>query len=175
MDYGHTDPQGFGPQRIEGQDFFTAGVGNNPASENAPSGAENLNLDQNPWNYAPEHDNGAIGNKVISSPEAFMPAAPQAQPEFGKIISVNPQSSTAPVANDQAKIYNTAVIRTSGDHLDKEAVAEIKKIEDKLSQDGDLNSFYNEARELTSVNLKNSYNRDLENAAVIPAQGEKVA
>ena len=40
-------------------------------------------------------------------------------------------------------------------------MAEIEKLEDKLSQDGDLNSFYDETRNLTAVNLSNSFNRKL--------------
>lgn len=140
MDYGHTNLENLTP-------------------------GENPNLGDQ-WAYTPERDNAAIGNKVISSPEDFGMPMPQPQVEYGEIVSTMPDApamsaeSGETTASKQA-IYDKTAIRTSGDHLDKTAVGEIKKLEDKLSQDEDLNSFYEEARELTSVNLKNSYNREL--------------
>ena len=63
--------------------------------------------------------------------------------------------------NLENTIYNPSNIKTTGDYLDKGSMAEIEKLEDKLSQDGDLNSFYDETRNLTAVNLSNSFNRKL--------------
>lgn len=140
MDYGHTNLENLTP-------------------------GENPNLGDQ-WAYTPERDNAAIGNKVISSPEDFGMPMPQPQVEYGEIVSTMPAAPVVPANPGEATvsqpaIYDKTAIRTSGDHLDKTAVGEIKKLEDKLSQDEDLNSFYEEARELTSVNLKNSYNREL--------------
>lgn len=176
MDYGHTNPQGFGPQEIEGQAFFTAGVGNVPASENAANGTENLNTNQDPWAYTPERDNVAIGNKIISIPGEYGMAGPQPQVEYGNIVPIGQEMQGVQGAQpqvEQATIYDISAIRTAGDHLDKNAITEIKKIESKLDQDHDLNNFYDDIRRLTSVNLKNSYNRDLGGGSV--AQVDPVA
>lgn len=165
MDYGHTNPQGEVSLSPEEQAFFTAGVGNAPASENVADVTENLNTNQNPWDYTPEHDHASIGNKIISNPEMYNAPTIQPQVEYGQIIPMTPQSPSEPVTENQATIYDVTAIVTRGDHLDKKAVSEVKKLESKLSSDHDLNSFYSEARKLTSVNLKNSYNRELGKAA----------
>ena len=157
MDYGHTNPQ----DSTKDQAFFTTGVGNAPASENAPDQIDDLNTDQDSWGYTPEHSPAAIGNKIIASTEApdFNSKVIPPQPEFGQIIATSP-ASLPPLEGVQA-IYDKSAIRAEGDRIGKSAINEIRKIEDKLSQDSDLNSFYERARELTTVNLKNSYNREL--------------
>ena len=140
MDYGHTNLENLTP-------------------------GENPNLGDQ-WAYTPERDSAAIGNKVISSPENFEMPLPQSQVEYGEIVPTMPDApamsaESGEIAASEQAVYDKTAIRTSGDHLDKNAIVEIKKLEDKLSQDEDLNSFYEEARGLTSVNLKNSYNREL--------------
>jgi hypothetical protein len=77
--------------------------------------------------------------------------------QLGQITPV----TTEPNLDLQNTIYNPSNIKTTGDYLDKGSMAEIEKLEDKLSQDGDLNSFYDETRNLTAVNLSNSFNRKL--------------
>lgn len=77
--------------------------------------------------------------------------------QLGQITPV----TTEPNLDLENTIYNPSNIKTTGDYLDKGSMAEIEKLEDKLSQDGDLNSFYDETRNLTAVNLSNSFNRKL--------------
>lgn len=165
MDYGHANPQGAVPLSPEEQAFFTPGVGNIPASENDPNQINDINTSQDPWAYNPEHDNAAIGNKVISNPETFGSSNIQPNVDYGTIVPIGQPAPTISAQENAATIYDQTAIRTEGDHLGKNAIVEIRKVENKLSRDGDLNSYYNEIRKMTSVNLKNSYNRELGKAA----------
>ena len=87
---------------------------------------------------------------VAFTPEELNPALGQITP----VTMPNPPHNTV-------KPYNPTNIKTTGDYLDKGSLAEIEKLEEKLNQDGDLNSFYDQTRELTEVNLDNSFARKL--------------
>lgn len=93
---------------------------------------------------------------TADTPTEPMPNLPT-EPMLGQIAPVtmpNPPHNTV-------KPYNPANIKTEGDYLDKNSLAEIEKLEEKLNQDGDLNSFYDHTRDLTEVNLDNSFSRKL--------------
>lgn len=99
----------------------------------------------------------------LTTPETPVPEGlatlenPANSDQLGQITPV----TTEPNLDLENTIYNPSNIKTTGDYLDKGSMAEIEKLEDKLSQDGDLNSFYDETRNLTAVNLSNSFNRKL--------------
>lgn len=82
---------------------------------------------------------------------------PTEEPSLGQITPVTMPNPS----HDTVKPYNPTNIKTTGDYLDKGSLAEIEKLEEKLSQDGDLNSFYYHTRDLTEINLDNSFSRKL--------------
>lgn len=165
MDYGHTNPQGNMPPSPE-QDFFTSGVGNTPASENAPDKIDDLNTDQDPWTYAPEHDNAAIGNKAISSSDILASANTQRpKAELGKIVNVGRPTSAVSAPENTATIVDLSAIRAEGNHIGKNTLVEVGKVEKKLDRDHDLCSFYSDYEKMKRSYLKNSYNRDIGEAA----------
>lgn len=123
------------------------------------------NLDLNnsdvSWNVSSERDLRSIGNKIISTPETV----PREEVEFGKIIpadmSLPPTHKEESNPSSPTPVFNYSTIRVDKDRISKHAINEIIKLEDKLAQDGDLNSFYAAARDMTSAYLDNSFNRKL--------------
>lgn len=102
------------------------------------------------------------GAEQLSEPSTTSPVEQPADPQaLGQIVSF-PGANT-PSSSSATKVYNPANIKTEGDYLDKASLIEIEKLEDKLSQDGNLSSFYDDTRDLTEVNLNNSFNRNLYN------------
>lgn len=83
---------------------------------------------------------------------------PTEEPSLGQIVQF-PTSKNQ--AQDKVVPFNPKNIKTNGDYLSPAAIIEIDKLKEKLNQDGDLNSFYNDTRDLTEVNLDNSYQRKL--------------
>lgn len=77
--------------------------------------------------------------------------------ELGQIVPLEmpPTSATAREAIPDRSI------RTEGDHLSGAAIEAIDQIKAKLGQTGDVSSFYDEARAMTSANLENSYGRKI--------------
>ena len=77
-------------------------------------------------------------------------------PALGQITAIS-----SPTITDTLPGYHPENIRTAGDHLEKSALAEINAATDKLNQTGNLSDFYDEIRNMTEVNLNNSFNRKL--------------
>lgn len=95
-------------------------------------------------------------DNTTDTPTEPMPDIPT-EPMLGQITPVTMPNPP----HNSVKPYNPTNIKTTGDYLDKGSLAEIEKLEEKLNQDGDLNSFYDHTRELTEVNLDNSFSRKL--------------
>lgn len=156
----------------EGQAFFTPGVGNEPPENNNIE--PEINLDEENWQkaldistlvgmptpeqVAPKAENQAESPTDTANTSTELASdAPKDPATLGQITSI---ASPNP-SQDTVKPYNPANIKTSGDYLDKNSLAEIERIKEKLNQDGDLNSFYDHTRDLTEVNLNNSFSRKL--------------
>lgn len=119
------------------------------------------------WGATPERDARALGNKIISTPETIV-EDPNAE-RLGEILPAEPVLGTpntltppAPAA-EEVKDFDRHVVREEKgrDRISGYALAEIDKLERKLSQDGDLSSFYDAAREMTGAYLENSFDRKL--------------
>lgn len=81
---------------------------------------------------------------------------PNPTPELGQIVSVEP-----PVTRPESQVLEGAKIKTTGDRLDKASLEVIDRAVDELNQTGNLSTFYDEVRDMTEVNLNNSFNRKL--------------
>lgn len=127
-----------------------------------------LNTSDMSWNVAPAHDPRSVGNRVLEFPQTSNPenntsvesvpelaTSPNA-PKLGKIITLTPEPKTT-----ETKSFDQTVLSIKGDRITKESVIEAKKLENKLSQDGDVSNFYDNAREMTDATLKNSFGRQL--------------
>ena len=112
----------------------------------------------------PVTETSAIGtptkeNHTDSTPDSTPDFTPETlNPALGKIVQF---PGAKKQSQDVIKSYNPANIKTEGDYLSPATIVEIDKLKEKLNQDGDLNSFYNDTRDLTEVNLDNSYLRKL--------------
>lgn len=118
------------------------------------------------WDVAPERDNRSLGNKIISTPEAT-PETPDFN-QLGQILPAEPElgvpdTSTLPPTPVETADFNYQSIREEkgSDRISPHALAEIGKLEDKLSRDGNIASFYESARDLTGAYLENSFDRKL--------------
>lgn len=74
---------------------------------------------------------------------------------------ITPLQATPEQPEFTSKIPDTASIKTTGDYLDKASLAVIDKAIEELDQTGNLDNFYDEVRNMTEVNLNNSFNRKL--------------
>ena len=63
---------------------------------------------------------------------------------LGQITTLENAISVTGVSNHSG--YNPALLKTSGDHLEKDAIKEIQKAEIKLSETHELTPFYDEIR-----------------------------
>ena len=167
----------------EDQAFFTPGVGNESPENNDIE--PEINLDEENWQKSLEISAPAglptpeeLAAKTVSKTETiespaenstdsatdtdnYTPVSPTLEPAKEPVLGHVTPVEAKKTSQDVAKPYNPANIKTEGDYLDKNSLAEIEKLEDKLSQDGDLNSFYDLTRDLTEVNLDNSFSRKL--------------
>lgn len=139
-----------------------------------------LNTSDMSWNTPVEstHTPRSIGNKVINfpvenqnqlsqtsetemphnpAPETLKPLTPETQ-KLGQIISLEPAEKSQ---NPTPPALDHSVIQAKGDHISKESVAEIKKLESKLDKDGDAANFYDNIREINGVYAKNAFGRHL--------------
>ena len=57
--------------------------------------------------------------------------------------------------------YKHENIRITNDHLAEATIAELSNLEEKLNQDHNMASFYDDVRDAMESNLENSYNRKL--------------
>lgn len=139
--------------------------GNTPnlGQKKPQTGAEN-------WqNASPDRDPRAVGNKVITDPEALRDdnfvaeqidlQMPPGHKEDGtqtpSDVSEEPSPETTPTAD-----YDKSVIKT-GEKLDPRVIPIIEAKKHKLDQDGNMESFYDEYQNIRSINLENSFNRKL--------------
>lgn len=123
-------------------------------------------------NWAPEHDNKSIGNKVIFSNETHHPDKSierVGSPEnLGGIVDLNPAvlQPNQPARSDASSVFviNEDLIRVEDGHLSKGAMSEMKKLKFELDQTGNMGNFYVKARgmmEMMKKNLENSHNGKL--------------
>lgn len=103
----------------------------------------------------PVTETSVIGTPTKEGRTNFVPE--ELNPALGQVTPVTMPNPP----HNKVKPYNPTNVKTTGDYLDKGSLAEIEKLEDKLNQDGDLNSFYDHTRDLTEVNLDNSFSRKL--------------
>ena len=107
-------------------------------------------------------------------PRAAVPETPhfEAPHPFGEVVNLDippmqptpkeaPQSTPDASAERPATNLNHQTIRTTGDRLSEATVTEIDSLTNKLNQDGDMASFYDDIRDAMESNLDNSYNRKL--------------
>ena len=145
-----------------------------------------INRPQEPW-IPTNRDNRAVGSNIMQSMNPEAPKAPEAPktpeavpraavPEtphfeaphpFGEVVNLDtppaqptPAPETSEVTPAPANLNHQA-IRTTGDHLSEATVTEIDTLTNKLNQDGDMASFYDNIRDAMESNLDNSYNRKL--------------
>ncbi len=117
------------------------------------------NPNENTWDYSPEHDNKAIGNKIISTPESSPELAPE---KFGEILPTSPIVPATEETVVAAPAFNDNAIKTTGDHLDALAIDEVDRLIDSVdSNNGELAGLNDSLRHMTAVNLDNSFNRKL--------------
>ena len=170
MDYGQTK------QPIDPQ-FFTAGVGDLPASQNTYEAENNLDLTNEATSWA-TRDLRGIGNKAIFSAEdpsdatetinqeAITVDSKESLPEIIDVVA----PPTANLESDPAaKIipFDPKLIRTDGDRISSGTVSEVNHVISKLTQTGKASDFYATIRGdethpgMVRENLKNSYNREV--------------
>ena len=174
MDYGHKGQSDYT------QPFFTAGVGVESPFQNTTEPENNLDL-TNQHSWSEDQSFQSIGNKAITLPndipdnseqlsnqEVLSPSVPinetvNASLPPGMIMNNAPEASDfSPVES-----YDSKIIRTKGEHLTKDTVAEIDHQITKLKQTGNVSDFYTSIRGnqntpgMMRQNLKNSYNREV--------------
>ena len=175
MDYGHNEQSG------SNQPFFTAGVGTESPSQNTIESENNLDLtNQHSWLENQSLQN--IGNKAITSPNDIAESTGQAISQEA-LHQSGPASETISVSlppditmnnttdfnglSPTTESYNPNNIRTKGEHLSSDTVAEIDHQITKLNQTGNVSDFYTSIRGSQNIpgmmrqNLKNSYNREV--------------
>ena len=140
MDYGHT------PANID-------------ADKTTPLGSEapEQNLNSENWNSVSEQPFVESKETIERAMEPKMPQPTPAHDNgaLGQITDLEPPS---PVQMPISATINRATIHTENDHLTDAAIREVDSAIERLSQTGDLATFYEEARDLTEANLGNSYN-----------------
>ncbi|MBR3324091.1 hypothetical protein IKG24_00935 [Candidatus Saccharibacteria bacterium] len=115
-------------------------------------------------NFSDSSEQTATENQNIpeNQPSESQPLENLSQPnELGQITTIAAPSITPTSEN---KSFNTAKIKTTGDHLEKSTIPEIDRAINELNQTGNLNNFYDEIRGeggMTDANLNNSFNRKL--------------
>ena len=154
------------------QPFFTAGVGNAPASQNISENNIDLTNQAAKWGFTatPGHDLQNIGNQAIFSAESTNDTEDGLNsilepdvPKLGEIVDTEPTAPIKQSSEGTATIpqFNQSAISTDGDHLAKSAIAEVDSAMAKFSQTRRPAAFYDEIRGMMEQNLKNSFNREL--------------
>ena len=88
------------------------------------------------------------------------PMQPVPVPEAPETPETSQSTANATTSPAPANINHQA-IRTTGDRLSEATVTEIDSLTNKLNQDGNMASFYDDIRDAMESNLDNSYNRKL--------------
>lgn len=112
-----------------------------------------------------EHNTQDLGNKALFSPENQPDLATNPGEALVSTESYQnePQDNANPALSRDANnnpSLNAATIKTTTT-LSSDAVNAIDQAKAKFFQDGDANSFYEQARNYMEENLSNSYNREL--------------
>ena len=159
MNYGQSENK-----RQSEQPFFTAGVGNAPASENSSKNNLDLTNDATSWNVETRHTterHGELGGRAIQSAE-FQPFQTQESlPALGEIVDTEPVRQAAPLPQAEQFSYIPTEIITEGDHISVKTVNQVENELNMLSQTGNIADFYDDIRSMMEVNLENSYHRKL--------------
>ncbi|MDO4611643.1 MAG: hypothetical protein Q4B34_02175 [Candidatus Saccharibacteria bacterium] len=127
---------------------------------------QNLGGETPNWDVSPDRDPRTLGNRIISTPDT---STNSQEPRLGEIIPADPipgplppTFSDAPKTAPVAAFDHQAVREEKGSgRISTHTLTEINKLEQKLNQDGDLSSFYDNARDMTSAYLENSFDRKL--------------
>ena len=156
------------------------GVGNMPN----PTSIEKDNLQgagehHGNWgNITPSRDVGDTGQNVleVSSvassetdlPPEIMPNPEQAPTSLGQVVDLEtppePEQEMVPIETPEDSI--SSVIQEeikTGNRLNKSGIRGAKSAINKLDSDGNPADFYNEVRDMTEANLKNSFGREPNN------------
>lgn len=143
------------------QDYFTPGVGLASESENPLEVKENIDLS----NFMPEHNISNIGNTALRSPTLPESNNDPSNAELGQIVGLNtPQLIPTRPEAQNVGIEDGPLRKQLEEHfkdgkISPEDISFIKAEENKLSQDGNIDDFYNLWQEARQVaNLGDSQN-----------------
>ena len=152
MDYGQNK------QLNTPQDFFTSGVGTNSTSENIFEPENNLDLTNTAtsWNMTPglQSEIAPQGENIQSETMEFTPGNMSTE----VVDVVLPPNYQIEPENIPKQSFDPKLIFTGRDRISKATISEAKKVENKLSEDHNAASFYDDIRSMAKDNLKNSYN-----------------
>ena len=96
--------------------------------------------------------------QITDTPEGLPIIPPETSPA-GPIETPTPTNQSG--QSNQQHTYKRENIRVANDRLTEATITEISNLEEKLNQDGDMASFYDNIRDAMESNLANSYNRKL--------------
>ena len=165
MNYGQSSQ----PTNPSSEDaFFTTGAGVNSEYVGSTEPENNLDLNNSAsnWNAAPMPgqtiNQQAIFSEETPSIETVSPMQERA-PELGQVVNLEmpptqlPQDGTMPLGQtENAPAFVESNIKTT-EKLESAGIREVDNIIGKLNRDGNIASFYDSARDMMEVNLKNSY------------------
>ena len=150
------------------EQFFTAGVGNAPETNN-PDIRESLGTDT----YSTEQSSRKFGNIAMNPSEQITPEpslenqnSENPQEQLGKIVdleTLSKNSSPQEVKPAESLNFDKTTIKTTK-KLSEAGIKAIEKSTNQLSQTGNVYNFYEEIRGeggLVDSNLDNSYGRKL--------------